>query len=155
MVCQRQGSEELAPELSAKRKRACPASILSARLLFAAVSVQGVAGLHSFRDVEARWWLHLYVMFVRVTCVRNMLLLSPPLRELLEKGLAPSVREVLRMFAEKITDSTRMAASWASDDLEESQDHQVAEYPTEPPPPFISNRPLHNHCHLQHLHYHH
>ena len=126
MVCQRQGSEELAPELSAKRKRACPASILSARLLFAAVSVQGVAGLHSFRDVEARWWLHLYVMFVRVTCVRNMLLLSPPLRELLEKGLAPSVREVLRMFAEKITDSTRMAASWASDVLEESQDHQVA-----------------------------
>ena len=65
MVCQRQGSEELAPELSAKRKRACPASILSARLLFAAVSVQGVAGLHSFRDVEARWWLHLYVMFGR------------------------------------------------------------------------------------------
>ena len=113
MVCQRQGSEELAPELSAKRKRACPASILSARLLFAAVSVQGVAGLHSFGDVEARWWLHLYVMLVWVTCMRNMLLLSPPLRELLEKGLPPSVREALRMFAEKITDSTRMAASWA------------------------------------------
>ena len=83
----------------------------------------GLAGLHSFRDVEARWWLHLYVMLVWVTCMRNMLLLSPPLRELLEKGLAPSVREVLRMFAEKITDSTRMAASWVSDDLEESQDH--------------------------------
>ena len=126
MVCQRQGSEELAPELSAKRKRACLASIFSSRLLFAAVSVQVVAGPHSVRDVEARWWLHLYVMFVRVTCVRNMLLLSPPLRELLEKGLPPSVREALRMFAEKITDSTRMAASWASDDLEESQDHQVA-----------------------------
>ena len=114
MVCQCQGSEELAPELSAKGKRACPASILSARLLFAAVSVQGVAGLHSFGDVEARWWLHLYVMLVWVTCMRNMLLLSPPLRELLEKGLPPSVREALRMFAEKITDSTRMAASWAS-----------------------------------------
>ena len=44
--------------------------------------------------------MHLYVMFVRVTCVRNMLLLSPPLRELLEKGLAPIVCEALRMFAE-------------------------------------------------------
>ena len=57
MVCQCQGSEELAPELSAKRKRACPASILSARLLFAAVSVQGVAGLHSLGETSARWWL--------------------------------------------------------------------------------------------------
>ena len=54
MVCQCQGSQELAPELSAKRKRACPASILSARLLFAAVSVQGVAGLHSFGETSAR-----------------------------------------------------------------------------------------------------
>jgi len=43
-----------------------------------------------------------------------MLLLSSPLRELLEKGLPPIVREVLRMFAEKIIDRTRMAASWAS-----------------------------------------
>ena len=95
MVCQCQGSEELAPELSAKRTRACPASILSARLLFAAVSVQGVAGLDSFGETSARWWLHLYVMLVWVSCVRNMLLLSPPLRELLEKGLPPSVREAL------------------------------------------------------------
>ena len=78
------------------------------------MSVQGVAGLHSFGETSARWWLHLYVMLVWVSCVRNMLLLSPPLRELLEKGLPPSVREVLRMFAEKIIDSTRMAASWAS-----------------------------------------
>ena len=37
-----------------KGKRACPASILSARLLFAAVSVQGVAGLHSFGETSAR-----------------------------------------------------------------------------------------------------
>ena len=43
--------------------------------------------------------MHLYVMLVWLTCVRNMLLLSAPLGELLEKGLLPSVREALRMFA--------------------------------------------------------
>ena len=52
VVCQCQGSQELAPELSAKRKRACPASILSARLLFAAVSVQGVLPLNLMWDVH-------------------------------------------------------------------------------------------------------
>ena len=76
-------------------------------------AMQENCGVHSSGDVEARWWLHLYVMFSRVTCMRNMLLLRPPPRELLEKGLPPSVREALWMFAEKITDSTRMAASWA------------------------------------------
>ena len=109
-LCQR--SEGLEPEQAANGEKDCPASILSARPLLAAVSVQGGAGLHSSGDVEARWWLHLYVMFSRVTCMRNMLLLRPPPRELLEKGLPPSVREALWMFAEKITDSTRMAASW-------------------------------------------
>ena len=36
----------MAPELAAKGKKACPASIVSARPLFVAVSVQGGAALH-------------------------------------------------------------------------------------------------------------
>ena len=113
MVGQRQGSEELAPVLSAKRKRACLASIFSAGLLFAAVSVQVVAGPHSVRDVEARWWLHLYVMFSRATCLEDMLLLRPPPRELLERGLPSSVRAALRRFESRIQVSTEAAQELA------------------------------------------
>ena len=35
---------------------------------------------------DADWWLHLYVMFSRVTCMEDMLLLRPPPREVLEAG---------------------------------------------------------------------
>ena len=35
---------------------------------------------------DAEWWLHLYVMFSRATCLADMLLLRPPPRALLEKG---------------------------------------------------------------------
>ena len=77
--------------------------------------MQDTYGHQSGGDLDARWWLHLYVMFSRVTCMRNLLLLRPPPRELLEKGPPPNVRGALQLFAEKITESTRMAESWASD----------------------------------------
>ena len=42
---------------------------------------------------DSDWWLHLYVLFSRVTCMADMLLLRPPPRELLEAG--PPAEELL------------------------------------------------------------
>ena len=50
---------------------------------------------------DDQWWLHLYVMFSRVTCMRNMLLLRPPPREFLERGPPASLQAALRQFEEK------------------------------------------------------
>ena len=62
---------------------------------------------------DAEWWLHLYVMFSRVTCMEDMLLLRPPPRELLEAGLPAAVKAALEQFEGKIADSTTAAASLA------------------------------------------
>ena len=47
---------------------------------------------------DDEWWLHLYVMFSRVTRMQDMLLLRPPPRTLLERGPPVSVREALQRF---------------------------------------------------------
>ena len=48
---------------------------------------------------DDQWWLHLYVMLSRATCMEDMLLLRPPPRELLarrnERGPPPHIRKSL------------------------------------------------------------
>ena len=51
---------------------------------------------------DHEWWLHLYVMFSRATCMDDMLLLRPPPRELLERGPPPSVVKALKQFDERM-----------------------------------------------------
>ena len=59
---------------------------------------------------DAEWWLHLYVMFSRVTCMQDMLLLRPPSREFLEAGPPAAVTKALERFEQKIGESTEAAA---------------------------------------------
>ena len=63
---------------------------------------------------EDDWWLHLYVMFSRATCMEDMLLLRPPPRELLEAGPPQSVRRALERFEDRIAASTTAAIALAS-----------------------------------------
>ena len=58
---------------------------------------------------DAEWWLHLYVMFSRATCMGDMLLLRPPPRNLLERGPPKSVKAALESFAKKASDSAAAA----------------------------------------------
>ena len=64
---------------------------------------------------DADWWLHLYVMFSRVTCMADMLLLRPPPRALLEAGPPASVKKALARFEAKIAESTEAAAALAAE----------------------------------------
>ena len=47
---------------------------------------------------DDEWWLNLYVMFSRVTQMKDMLLLRPPEREFLERGPPPALRKALLRF---------------------------------------------------------
>ena len=71
------------------------------------------AGKQGMNDED--WWLHLYVMFSRATCMDDMLLLRPPPRALLETGPPLSVRAALRRFEKKIADSNVAAAAIAAE----------------------------------------
>ena len=64
---------------------------------------------------EDAWWLHLYVMFSRATCMGDMLLLRPPPRRLLEKGPPPSVIKALAAAERKIGDSVAAAEALAAE----------------------------------------
>ena len=64
---------------------------------------------------DSAWWLHLYVMFSRATCMEDMLLLRPPPRELLESGPPVSVQKALERFEAKITESVEAAAALAEE----------------------------------------
>ena len=55
---------------------------------------------------DHEWWLHLYVMFSRATCMDDMLLLRPPPRELLERGPPPSVVKALKKFDDRMEAET-------------------------------------------------
>jgi hypothetical protein len=69
---------------------------------------------HGFLGLcDDQWWLHLYVMFSRVTCMRNMLLLRPPPREFLERGPPPSLLAALQRFEEQGRTTTEAAAELA------------------------------------------
>ena len=72
---------------------------------------QGAQGLK-----DDQWWLHLYVMLSRVTCMRNLLLLRPPTRDFLERGPPSSVREALKQFEQK-SDNTAKAAVALADKM--------------------------------------
>ena len=50
---------------------------------------------------EDNWWLHLYVMLSRVTCLEHLLLMHPPPRELLERGPPATIRASMTDFASK------------------------------------------------------
>ena len=63
---------------------------------------------------DTDWWLHLYVMFSRATCMEDMLLLRPPPRALLEGGPPASVKEALARFERKIAESTEAATLLAA-----------------------------------------
>ena len=69
-------------------------------------------GQRGMRDDD--WWLHLYVMFSRATCMEDMLLLRPPPRALLEAGPPQSVRHALERFDERVATSTAAAVSLAA-----------------------------------------
>ena len=62
---------------------------------------------------DADWWLHLYVMFSRPTCMEDMLLLRPPPRKLLEAGPPPSVKRALERFDATIATSVQAATELA------------------------------------------
>ena len=62
---------------------------------------------------DDQWWLHLYVMFSRVTCMRNMLLLRPPPRELLERGPPSSLLAALQRFEMQVKTTAEAAAKLA------------------------------------------
>ena len=61
------------------------------------------------------WWLHLYVMLSRATCMADMLLLRPPPRALLERGPPPGVKKALEQFEAKIEVSTADADALAAE----------------------------------------
>ena len=63
---------------------------------------------------DADWWLHLYVMFSRATCMEDMLLLRPPPRDLLERGPPAAIREALAAFEQKVADSVEAARALAA-----------------------------------------
>ena len=71
------------------------------------------AGKQGMSDED--WWLHLYVMFSRATCMEDMLLLRPPPRELLEAGPPKNVRQALERFDQRIAASTEAAAKLAAE----------------------------------------
>ena len=63
---------------------------------------------------DEEWWLHLYVMFSRATCMDDLLLLRPPPRSILEAGPPESVRRALERFEAKAADSTAVAIQLAA-----------------------------------------
>ena len=63
---------------------------------------------------DEHWWLHLYVMFSRVTCMEDMLLLRPHPRTLLEAGPPAHVRRALERFEQQVASSTEAAVLLAA-----------------------------------------
>ena len=70
------------------------------------------AGRQGMKDSD--WWLHLYVMLSRATCMEDMLLLRPPPRSLLEAGPPPDVKRALERFEQRIATSTAAADQLAA-----------------------------------------
>ena len=64
---------------------------------------------------DSEWWLHLYVMFSRPTCMNDMLVLRPPPRALLEGGPPTSIRHALQRFERTCGESTEAAVRLADE----------------------------------------
>ena len=62
---------------------------------------------------DEEWWLHLYVMFSRATCMDDMLLVRPPPRELLEAGPPQGVKAALEKFDKRRKASADAAVALA------------------------------------------
>ena len=50
---------------------------------------------------DDNWWLHLYVMFSRVTALGDLLLLRPPPRDVLERGPPAAIAEKVAAFQKR------------------------------------------------------
>ncbi len=70
-----------------------------------------IAGRAGMSDDQ--WWLHVYVMLSRATCMRNLLILRPPPREFLERGPPASLKEALHKFDQKAERSRQEAEQLA------------------------------------------
>ena len=64
---------------------------------------------------DEQWWLHLYVMFSRATRMRNMLILRPPPRDILERGPPASLRKALEEFDKTAVNSRAAAEQLAAE----------------------------------------
>ena len=64
---------------------------------------------------DSEWWLHLYVMFSRATCMNDILVLRPPPRALLEGGPPASIRQALQRFESRCGESTDAAVRLAAE----------------------------------------
>ena len=74
--------------------------------LRAGVTIDCARNNDGARTMEpADWWLHLYVMFSRVTQMSDMLLLRPPPREFLESGPPKHLQAALRRFEQRAESS--------------------------------------------------
>ena len=59
------------------------------------------------------WWFHLYVLLSRATCMKDMLLLRPPPRELLDGDPPQSIVSALQEFEVKRSASEAEAEEFA------------------------------------------
>ena len=66
---------------------------------------------------DDQWWLHLYVMFARATCMRNMVILRPPPREFRERGPPASLRKAPLGF-DKRSERSRAEAEHLAAELD-------------------------------------
>ena len=61
---------------------------------------------------DETWWFHLYVMLSRATRMKDMLLLRPPPRELLERGPPKAILQALHRFVDleerSVAEATQM-----------------------------------------------
>ena len=64
---------------------------------------------------DESWWFHLYVMLSRATRMRDMLLLRPPSRELLERGPPRTILRALERFVHLERDSVVEATQLCND----------------------------------------
>ena len=61
---------------------------------------------------DETWWFHLYVMFSRATRMKDMLLLRPPPKELLERGPPKAILQALHRFVDLEERSVAEAAQF-------------------------------------------
>ena len=104
-------AEEVVVSYSGLQIRRCGFRATNARCLTSTAS-QGLTlrsgtvvdcGRQKEKD-EDEWWLHLYVMLSRVTCLSDLLLVRPPPRELLERGPPVGIAKSLEKFQQRATE---------------------------------------------------